>query len=479
MRIAWRPLLANMVIDSEVLDACERAAMALGELGAVVEPMDDDMEPIEPIWFAYSSTLWSARFRDQLPQWGNRLSPTLLRQMELGKDITGEAVARALLARTQLYRKVQGWFQRFDVIAMPTLTRTAIPIEERLFEPIEIEGSKVDTVRKAWYPYTHPFNLTGHPAITLPCGFHSDGLPMAIQLVGRRGEDARVLRVAALYEQARPWAGKRPQIEGLDGCPHLSSRKSRSDYPGPRSEYVTLGPGYFAHAKFRDDRSKHAERQLGLVRHAVLVPGRVEGERHFHLADAGHGGHGVLDPGRHLARHRAAWRRQRHLDRNVAVVVDVDLVDQPQLVDVGGNLGVVHGLQGRDDVGGELLQLLRRDRRAGRRRRTHRLLYLGVHGQLHSLLPLPACGERVGIHPKKSRALISASASASTSALVLYMANDARQVAVTPRRSISGWAQWWPARTATPERSMMVEMSCGCRPSMPNETMAPLSFAVP
>ena len=71
-------------------------------------------------------------------------------------------------------------------------------------------------MRKAWYPYTHPFNLTGHPAMTLPCGFHSDGLPMAIQLVGRRGEDARLFRIAALFEQARPWAGRRPRIEGLE-----------------------------------------------------------------------------------------------------------------------------------------------------------------------------------------------------------------------------------------------------------------------
>jgi aspartyl-tRNA(Asn)/glutamyl-tRNA(Gln) amidotransferase subunit A len=212
IRIAWRPLLANTVIDSEVLAACEAAAMALGELGASVEPMDDDMEPVEPIWFAYSSAMWNARFRDLLPQWGNRLSPTLLRQMELGKDTTAGDVGRALLARTQLYRKVQGWFDSFDVIVMPTLSRTAIPIEERLFEPIEIEGQKVDTVRRAWYPYTHPFNLTGHPAMTLPCGFHSDGLPMAIQLVGRRGEDARLLRIAALFEQARPWTGKRPAI---------------------------------------------------------------------------------------------------------------------------------------------------------------------------------------------------------------------------------------------------------------------------
>jgi aspartyl-tRNA(Asn)/glutamyl-tRNA(Gln) amidotransferase subunit A len=215
MRIAWRPLLANTAIDGEVLQACEAAAMSLAALGASVEPFDDDVEPIEPMWFAYSSALWNARFRDLLPQWGNRLSPTLLKQMELGRDATAEAVGRALLARTRLYRKVETWFESFDAIVMPTLTRTAIPIEERLFEPIEIEGRKIDTVRKAWYPYTHPFNLTGHPAMTLPCGFHSDGLPMAIQLVGRRGEDRRLLRIAALYEQARPWAGQRPKIAGV------------------------------------------------------------------------------------------------------------------------------------------------------------------------------------------------------------------------------------------------------------------------
>jgi aspartyl-tRNA(Asn)/glutamyl-tRNA(Gln) amidotransferase subunit A len=213
VRIAWRPLMGNTVVDSEVLDLCEKAALALGELGAAVEPMDDDLEPVLPIWFAHSSAIWNARFADALPQWREKMSPTLLRQMEQGKDIAGVDVGRALLARTQLYRKVEGWFERFDVVLTPTLARTAIPIEERLFEPIEIEGRKVDTVRKAWYPYTHPFNLTGHPAIALPCGLHSDGLPVAIQLVGRRGEDARLLKTAALYEQARPWAGRRPSLE--------------------------------------------------------------------------------------------------------------------------------------------------------------------------------------------------------------------------------------------------------------------------
>jgi aspartyl-tRNA(Asn)/glutamyl-tRNA(Gln) amidotransferase subunit A len=215
LRIAWRPWLGNATIDSEVLALCEKAAQALGELGASVEPMEDDLEPVQPIWIAYSGAMWSARFHDRLPEWRDKLSPTLLRQMEQGREVTGEAVGRALLARTQLYRKVESWLERFDAILTPTLARTALPIEERLFEPIEIEGLEVDTVRRAWYPYTHPFNLTGHPALTIPCGFHSDGLPVAIQLVGRRGEDARLLKAAALYEQARPWAARRPQIAGL------------------------------------------------------------------------------------------------------------------------------------------------------------------------------------------------------------------------------------------------------------------------
>ena len=212
LRVAWRPLMANSVIDREVLDLSERAAMALSQLGASVEPMDDDLDPVEPVWFAYASALWNARFGELLPRWGNRLSPTLLAQMELGKDTTATAVGQALLRRTQLYRQVQGWFERFDVILTPTLTRTALAIEERLFEPIEIEGEPVDTVRRAWYPYTHPFNLTGHPAVSLPAGFHSDGLPVAVQLVGRRNDDQRLLRVAALFEAARPWDEPRPSL---------------------------------------------------------------------------------------------------------------------------------------------------------------------------------------------------------------------------------------------------------------------------
>ena len=116
----------------------------------------------------------------------------------------------AIFQRTRLYRQVQSWFAACDIVAMPTLSRAAVPIDQDFFGPIEIDGEPVENIRAAWYPYTMPFNLTGHPAVSLPAGFDSAGLPLAIQLVAPVGADATLLRVAAAFEHARPWAHRRP-----------------------------------------------------------------------------------------------------------------------------------------------------------------------------------------------------------------------------------------------------------------------------
>jgi aspartyl-tRNA(Asn)/glutamyl-tRNA(Gln) amidotransferase subunit A len=66
--------------------------------------------------------------------------------------------------------------------------------------------------RRAWIVLTPLFNLTGQPAATVPCGFTSDGLPIGLQIVGRRFDEAMVLRASAAFEAARPWAQKRPPL---------------------------------------------------------------------------------------------------------------------------------------------------------------------------------------------------------------------------------------------------------------------------
>ena len=95
-----------------------------------------------------------------------------------------------------------------------------------------------------------------------------------------------------------------------------------------------------------------------------MIPWRVKGNFCFNAGHTAHGGDGIFHPARHIARHGTTRRSQRHVDVDVAVVADVDLVNEAELVDVGGNLGVVYGFQRRHDVGGQLLQLLRRQLRA-------------------------------------------------------------------------------------------------------------------
>ena len=210
LRIAWRPYLGNRKVARDVMALCEEAVAMLDELGAVIEPMADDFENTEPVWLLLTQSFWNARFRRYVPEFGARMSTTLVRQMDDGAHYSAAELQEAMFARTRIYRQIQCWFRHYDIIATPTLACTALAIDHDFFAPIEIDGEPTDTVRKAWYPYTHPFNLSGNPAVTLPCGWASDGLPVGLQLVGPHLGEARLLRAAALFESARPWAQRTP-----------------------------------------------------------------------------------------------------------------------------------------------------------------------------------------------------------------------------------------------------------------------------
>jgi aspartyl-tRNA(Asn)/glutamyl-tRNA(Gln) amidotransferase subunit A len=141
------------------------------------------------------------------------MTPTLVQGIDEGREYSAADLQRAIVFRTGLFRQVQGWFEDYDLLITPTLARTALDVDHDFGTPVEICGEPTGKVRQHWYPYTHPFNMTGHPAITLPAGLHSDGLPMAMQLVGPLSSEALLLRAAALFEQARPWAAQRPETD--------------------------------------------------------------------------------------------------------------------------------------------------------------------------------------------------------------------------------------------------------------------------
>ena len=84
------------------------------------------------------------------------------------------------------------------------------PFAVGLDNPAEIAGRAVSPYD--WTPFTWPFNVTGQPAASVPCGFTRDGLPIGLQIVGRRHADVTVLRASAAFERARPWVSRRPSV---------------------------------------------------------------------------------------------------------------------------------------------------------------------------------------------------------------------------------------------------------------------------
>ena len=211
MRIGWRPRLGNSAVAHSVLGACEAALAALAETGADVTELTTQFDNPEAVWFVNNGAYRRAQFGHHLTTHRAIMCPTFVRQMDRIAADSAAQLYEAIFARTRLYRQVQAWFETVDIVAMPTLSRPAVPIDQDFFGPITIDNQPVENIRAAWYPYTMPFNLTGNPAISLPCGFDADGMPLAIQLVGRPGEDAALLRAAAIFDQVRPWAHRLPE----------------------------------------------------------------------------------------------------------------------------------------------------------------------------------------------------------------------------------------------------------------------------
>jgi aspartyl-tRNA(Asn)/glutamyl-tRNA(Gln) amidotransferase subunit A len=211
LRVGYVARAANPRLDREV-EANTRASLAaLEAMGAEVEPVTEEIDWIEfPGRILYQGN-FAVTMARHLPEWHDCMDPVLLAFVERGGKFSLADFRNAQFARTRLFRAVQGLLERYDVLVTPTLTRTALPVT---FDPshdeVEVEGERCGITRQGWSAYVYPFNLTGHPALSVPSGFASDGLPTAVQIVGRWGADVDVLRLGALLEAARPWAHRRP-----------------------------------------------------------------------------------------------------------------------------------------------------------------------------------------------------------------------------------------------------------------------------
>lgn len=203
-------LRCGNVLDPEV-EASVLAAMKQAEaLGMIVEPIELDLVSLEPHFLVLLRSLLLARLGGHAARAPEKLDPTLIATIEAGRAYSAADLCEAQFARTSCFSQVQEILARFDLIASPTLSAPALPVGLDPLGPIAIAGRDAGTIRGAWYPYTFPFNLTGHPALSMPCGLSRDGLPIGLQLVGRWHEDGYLLAIAARLEAALGFAARPP-----------------------------------------------------------------------------------------------------------------------------------------------------------------------------------------------------------------------------------------------------------------------------
>jgi aspartyl-tRNA(Asn)/glutamyl-tRNA(Gln) amidotransferase subunit A len=208
LRVAWSRDLGYAAVEPEVAELAAAAAKVFADLGCEIvddHPALPDPWPIEHVLWA--SAMAGAR-RDDFEQVREIMDPGLVDIVEQGRQMTAADVSRARTDQATYAAAWAEWMQKYDLLMTPTLPCTAFNVG--LNQPGSVAGRKTSYL--SWTAFTYPFNLSGQPAATVPCGFARDGLPVGLQIVGRLKEDALVLRAAAAFEQACPWQGTTPPI---------------------------------------------------------------------------------------------------------------------------------------------------------------------------------------------------------------------------------------------------------------------------
>jgi aspartyl-tRNA(Asn)/glutamyl-tRNA(Gln) amidotransferase subunit A len=209
LRVAWTADLGFIkAIDPEVKTICEKAAKHFREFGCRVEEVKPNWPSPQDAWEATFGGSLATRLAPYLAERRADLEPGLAAIIDNALTWGPTRYVQAWFDRLAWNEHVQRLLQKYALLLTPTLP--CQPFAIGLEHPQEIDGTPVG--RYEWIPFTFPFNLTGNPAASVPCGFTQDNLPVGLQIVGRRFDDVTVLRASAAFQQAYPWADKKPLV---------------------------------------------------------------------------------------------------------------------------------------------------------------------------------------------------------------------------------------------------------------------------
>lgn len=207
LRFAYSPRLGRDVkVDPEVERAVAHVADTLSDLGARVlevdPPVPDLREELQRLFFG-ASAMMAADWDEEMRA---RLDPGHRDVIEQYETMSGIEYMQADSARIHLMQRMSMFHRDYDLVLTPTVP--ILPFEAGCEVPPGWPHRRWTT----WTPFTWPFNMTGQPAISVPCGFSKSGLPIGVQLIGGRHDDGLVLRAAHTLQQVMPLTHRRPAV---------------------------------------------------------------------------------------------------------------------------------------------------------------------------------------------------------------------------------------------------------------------------
>jgi amidase len=209
-RVAWTPDLDGLMpVDPEVARVAAGATRVFRSLGARVETASPSFAELTDIVLGTRGLSMVALHGDRLAEWRGAMQRGLVWNIEQGLALTPRDIGRAEKLRSALWERVRRFMERYELLVLPTVAVTPFPIEQPY--PTEIAGKPLENYLE-WFFLTYAISVTGLPVISIPAGFTRDGLPVGIQIVGRRRQETAVLAAAAAFETAVPWADRVPAV---------------------------------------------------------------------------------------------------------------------------------------------------------------------------------------------------------------------------------------------------------------------------
>lgn len=209
MRIAVSPTLGGLPFEPAVLAALKEAVQHCEALGCVVDEAEPDFSGADHAFEVMRALAFATNYGTVRAQHGELMKDSVRWNIDLGLGQSGLAVIEAERARNQMFLRMQALLRDYDFLIAPV--SQVVPFDVDTEYPASIAG--VDMPHYiGWMRSCYRITVTGHPAISVPCSFTDDGLPVGVQIVGRYRDERRLLEFAQMFEQANPAGQRRPAL---------------------------------------------------------------------------------------------------------------------------------------------------------------------------------------------------------------------------------------------------------------------------